>query len=145
MNKDKIKEAIGLFFPFGTEGFMNLFTEGRNNYFFNINWKEDYLANLIANQNKTRNVWFSPSLRREAMKNNARGTEGDCVYCPGTYVDIDIRNEIAHKADSLPQNLVEAMHLVEMSPIKPTLLINTGYGLQLWWLWTGDSPSARSP
>lgn len=51
----------------------------------------------------------------------------------GFYLDIDIADE-NHKKLNLPQNIEEALKLLDTCWHKPTFLINSGYGLHCWWL-----------
>lgn len=73
----------------------------------------------------------------------ARGSIGSAVAIPGLWADIDVHGP-AHKRQDLPKSFAEAHALVEAFPLQPAVVVNTGNGLQAWWLfkepWTFDGP-----
>jgi hypothetical protein len=53
----------------------------------------------------------------------------------GLWADIDIKGP-AHKAEDLPQSVKEARELAYSLDLPPSLLVDSGHGLQAWWLLT---------
>src|SRR5215813_8417253 len=51
----------------------------------------------------------------------------------GLWVDVDVRSP-THKAVNLPPNKVAALDLIREFPFAPTIIVDSGYGLQAWWL-----------
>ena len=52
---------------------------------------------------------------------------------PGLWADLDVKGE-AHKAINLPPTDEDAMRITEAIPLEPTLILHSGHGLQVWWL-----------
>ena len=62
-----------------------------------------------------------------------RGTEDQVCAIPGVWADIDVRGEV-HKAANLPPTLADAMSIIRGVGVRPSLIVESGYGLQAWWL-----------
>ena len=64
----------------------------------------------------------------------------------GLWADLDIADPV-HKATNLPPTLTAAQELLEQALFAPTLLVNSGHGLQAWWLfqkpWVFQTPEER--
>jgi len=78
-------------------------------------------------------VWFGVAPRERKLPNGKRGGAADCLTLPAMWVDIDIASPV-HAADDLPTTVDEAMQLCEAFPLPPTAIINSGHGLQAWWM-----------
>jgi hypothetical protein len=78
-------------------------------------------------------VWFGVAPRERKLPNGKRGGAADCLTLPAMWVDIDIASPV-HAADDLPTNIDEAMQLCDSFPLPPTAIINSGHGLQAWWM-----------
>jgi putative DNA primase/helicase len=82
-------------------------------------------------------VYFGVSLqdKKTAISRNAgtRGFADTALAAPGLWLDLDIQGA-AHKSDKLPPNLDQALRLIEDFPLKPSILVHSGHGLQAWWL-----------
>lgn len=77
-------------------------------------------------------VWLGCATRRERLT-AGRGGEADCFEVPGLWLDVDIAGP-NHVAPNLPANIAEAVELIASFPLKPTAVIESGGGLQAWWL-----------
>lgn len=77
-------------------------------------------------------VWAGCATRRENM-GARRGGDADCYEVPAAWVDIDVKGP-NHKADNLPPTLAAAAELVRDFPLGPSVVVNSGGGLQAWWL-----------
>jgi hypothetical protein len=79
------------------------------------------------------NCYFSLGMRKEKL-DDGRGESGDVLGIPGLWVEIDIKH-IVHKKVDLPETIEEALALVrEALPLKPSLIILSGYGIHVYWL-----------
>jgi hypothetical protein len=78
-------------------------------------------------------VWFGVAPRERKLPNGKRGGATDCLTLPAMWVDIDIASPV-HAADDLPTTIDEAMQLCNAFPLPPTAIINSGHGLQAWWM-----------
>ncbi|MBA2449413.1 MAG: AAA family ATPase, partial [Chloroflexi bacterium] len=78
-----------------------------------------------------------------------RGTAESALAIPGVWLDVDVGTDgIAHKRTDLPPDVPMVLaFLREALPLRPTLTVDSGHGLQLWWLfpepWAFDSPNER--
>lgn len=52
----------------------------------------------------------------------------------GVWADIDVFHEVHAKAERLPGTREEAQEVMAKLPYEPTLIIDSGHGLQYWWL-----------
>lgn len=76
----------------------------------------------------------------------SRGREEDIVTLPGLWFDLDLFGP-GHQQTSLPQDEDEAAELLNEFPLQPTMIIHTGGGLHLYWLfrepWHIEDKAAR--
>jgi hypothetical protein len=65
----------------------------------------------------------------------------------GLWADIDVADPNVHKKTNLPATMADAHALVAKMGLPPTIVINSGHGLQCWWLfhefWSFDSKEDR--
>src|SRR5262249_45788459 len=78
-------------------------------------------------------VYVSVALAQHARGKFERVTVGETAGIVGLWADIDIRGE-KHKSDKLPPALEDALRLVGEFPLAPTLVVHTGGGVHVWWL-----------
>jgi hypothetical protein len=79
------------------------------------------------------NVYFGLGLRHEQRK-EGRGESDDVLGIPGLWIEIDIKHPV-HTKVNLPETIEEALALVrEALPLRPSLIIHSGYGIHLYWL-----------
>ena len=91
------------------------------------------------------NVYFGCGLQREKLE-EGRGSGDDVVGIPGLWAEIDVQGE-AHRSTELPEDFEQAWQFIQQLPHQPTAVVNSGHGLQLWWvfdrLWTFSSDEER--
>jgi RecA-family ATPase len=87
-------------------------------------------ARLLA---QTKDVYFGVGLQPRDLGQNRRGEGKDVIAIPGLWADIDVQGP-AHKASNLPPTKEEARALLAEFPLEPTLVVDSGHGLQPWWL-----------
>ena len=75
----------------------------------------------IANRNRSR------------LTTQKRLTEEEVGGLAGMWADIDWAHQV-HRKPNLPPSLEQAMETLEGAQFEPTLLVNSGHGLQAWWL-----------
>jgi len=77
---------------------------------------------------------------------NRRCLQKDIISIPALWIDIDVQDAV-HKKPNLPGSISEAMKLFDWLEHKPTITVNSGHGLQAWWVfrepWTFDSDGER--
>ena len=63
---------------------------------------------------------------------------------PGFWADIDVRHPVHKRESQLPPTAKLALEALADLPCQPTLIVDSGHGLQLWWLlerpWLFDTP-----
>lgn len=62
-----------------------------------------------------------------------RGTSESVIVVPGVWADIDVRGD-AHQRGDLPPSFDAAHDLIASFPLTPTLVVHSGHGLQVYWL-----------
>lgn len=82
-----------------------------------------------------------------APENTSRGAEADAGALVATWLDIDIVGP-AHKGNKRPAPALEAaLDLLKRGPTPPTVVVNSGYGLHVWWAletpWLLKTPADR--
>ena len=63
-----------------------------------------------------------------------RLTESQVAGIPGLWADIDVVHPVHAKSERLPPTRKQAIDAVNQLPFDPTILVNSGHGLQAWWL-----------
>ncbi len=63
-----------------------------------------------------------------------RISESEAAGIAGIWQDVDISHPQAHAKKSLPPDKKEARRVMGELPLPPTLVVDSGYGLQYWWL-----------
>lgn len=88
----------------------------------------------IAHQwsDKKRNVYFGTCSRVEGLEPYSRGSMNDLNGIPGLWLDLDIRPLVQGKG--YPTSEAGAVELLELFGLDPTLLVDSGSGFHVWWL-----------
>lgn len=92
------------------------------------------------------NVYFGLGLRQEQLA-DGRGESPDVLGIPGFWMEIDLRHPV-HRKRNLPETIDEVLALVqEALPLKPSVIIFSGYGIHVYWLfrelWLFEDDSER--
>jgi hypothetical protein len=95
---------------------------------------------------RERDTYFGIGLHKEKLGKGRRGTSSEVIAIPGLWADLDIKHEV-HKANNLPLTCKDATYITEAIPLKPTLIVHSGHGLQVWWLfeelWVFENETER--
>ena len=67
------------------------------------------------------------------LRSHERGIEANIGAIPGMWADIDVNHPI-HKKTNLTPTIEQALETLAKLPFKPTIIINSGHGIQAWWL-----------
>ena len=78
-------------------------------------------------------MYAAVGLQRERPANTSRGAEPGVSALPGFWADVDIAGG-AHKARDLPPTEQDARSLIDTAGLEPTIIVNSGFGLQPYWL-----------
>ena len=82
------------------------------------------------------NCYLGLGIRRQRPDNGRRrGTTDDVIGIPGLWLDLDYHSPGAHKVKQpLPPGEDAALSLLDAAPYKPSLIVHSGHGLQVYWL-----------
>ena len=82
------------------------------------------------------NCYLGLGIRRQRPENNqGRGKTDDIVGIPGLWLDLDYQSPGAHKPRRpLPPTEDAARSLLDAAPYKPSLIVHSGHGFQVYWL-----------
>jgi hypothetical protein len=80
-------------------------------------------------------VYFGMGSRRRAMEPHERGERGDYFQYKALWLDIDVLGP-NHKSDRLPPSIESGQELLARLPLEPTYVVNSGGGLQAYWVLT---------
>ncbi len=101
-------------------------------------------SGFIGAANGNQNVYHTLGLLKG--RPDRRGVESDGIGISALWVDIDIAGQ-AHKKGNLPPSLQEGVDFLNDFPLKPTLIVNSGYGLHVYWMfkevWYFDGSDER--
>jgi hypothetical protein len=64
---------------------------------------------------------------------HGRGAASTVLSVPGLWADIDVRGP-GRKRENLPASEEDAWQIIDSVPIRPTLVVRSGFGLQPYWL-----------
>ena len=107
--------------------------------------QQERAAVYAINARDRRDVYFGLGLQGE-IPESGRGTTENVIGIPGLWLDVDVQGP-THKSDRLPPTFEAAEALISRFPLKPTLIVHSGHGLQSHWLfkevWYFTTPEER--
>jgi hypothetical protein len=127
-------------------GYLSIFTHTPNRTRWVAANTPAEAARIAVESGRERDTYFGIGLHKEALGEDRRGTAAGVIALPGLWADLDVKGE-AHKANNLPPAGKDAMRITEAIPLRPTLIVHSGHGLQGWWLfkelWVFDNETER--
>lgn len=138
------QEFFNLLFTTSPRHHLSLFTlpDKRS---FHVDPSDFHQAGLLCEKlnQQGKDVYFGLGLRSKDF-GAQRGTSKDIAAIPGVWSEIDYGTE-GHASKNLPPDQKTALALLEESPIKPTLVVDTGGGLHVYVLFTNpeSTPGAQ--
>lgn len=106
----------------------------KRSHWYQIGDGVEAMAEAAAKLSKRSDVYVSVALVREPMAANRRVSSDLVAGLSGLWADVDIADPDVHKKWNLPPSEEGAMQLVADTGLEPTLLVHSGHGLQVWWL-----------
>lgn len=106
----------------------------------------EHAAQDAFDRSKVADVYVGCCPQKANLGPNQRGTYENVAALVAMWADIDVASP-AHKAGNLPPDKSAAMDILGYCPIKPSIVIDSGYGIQAWWLsdpWVFESEEDRS-
>lgn len=103
-------------------------------------------AHFAASTDEQTNVYVGCGWRHAALGPHARGAFPEIAGIPALWIDLDVAGD-GHSARPYPPSFEDARSLVTALPLPPSIVVNSGGGLHLWWRlrepWAFDSEVAR--
>lgn len=78
-------------------------------------------------------VYFGVGLTDQVLENHQRAKSDQITAIPGAWADIDVVHPL-RKKKNLPETKDEAIAFLDGFKFKPSLTIDSGYGIQAYWL-----------
>lgn len=88
----------------------------------------------IAQRAGTCDVWHGVATRHHRLDGGRRGGASDCHALPGLWLDVDVAGPGHHQDATLAATHADARALLDRFPLPPTAVVDSGGGLQAWWL-----------
>lgn len=98
---------------------------------FNYPDSIDSFLTAATNHNRTDNVYMGVCLRREKWASNSRGTEALALSSGVIWAEFDFAEQ-GHKGRTVPE--ADARKALYEFPLKPSIIIRSGGGIQVYWL-----------
>ena len=94
------------------------------------------VAEPLPDLDLEQNCYLGLGVRRKRPDNGSgRGRADDTIAIPGLWLDLDYHSPGAHRArHTLPPTEDAALSLLRAAPYKPSLIVHSGHGLQVYWL-----------
>ena len=94
------------------------------------------LTDPVPDLNLEQNCYLGIGIRREKPDDGGgRGKTSEIIGIPGLWLDLDYQSPGAHKTrHPLPPTEDAARSLLDAAPYKPSLIVHSGHGLQVYWL-----------
>jgi putative DNA primase/helicase len=140
------RRFVDLLYPCAPKDWLLVFVKSKGypwTKWFRPDQRDAMLAYMVE-MGQQYDTFVGIGTRRERIPRKRGGVE-DITAIPGVWMDIDIHGE-AHKNAKLPRTVEEALDLLS-DFLKPSVIIHTGHGLHVYWLfeklWTLQSDEAR--
>ncbi len=78
-------------------------------------------------------IYIGVGLSPQNFGEHKRCAASEIAAISSVWVDLDFGRD-GHKRNDLPPDEASALDLLKSLPLQPTVIVNSGYGLQAWWL-----------
>lgn len=120
-----------------TTGWLTLFSATRPGPGTHVDWYPigdlDAAAQQATLRAQTSCVWFGVATRHRRLP-TGRGGATDCHQIPGLWLDIDVAGPRHADSTHLPPTIDDAWTLLARFEHPPSIVVDSGGGLQAWWL-----------
>jgi len=89
-------------------------------------------------------VFHGVATRARRLPEGARGKASDCASVPGLWIDIDVLGANHAEGTLLPPTLDAARELLGAFPMEASIEVESGGGLQAYWLFDRPQPAPMS-
>jgi len=133
-NTEKIRIFFEKFYK-DAQGYLSIWRkDSKTTNFFNIKDELSETVDYCRKLSCKTDVYFGLGLRKKQLNKMQRGKEDDIVCIPCLWLDIDIHNPDAHSRQDYPKTPEEALHILSKLGLDPSIVINSGNGLHIYWL-----------
>jgi hypothetical protein len=130
-----------------TTGHLHIFALDHNTGDRHIEWVHvdqlDRLTGAAHDLTDTCSIWYGVAPRHRDLGPTRRGGANDCTTIPALWADIDIAGP-GHAAEDLPTDRAAAWALIRSFPLRPTVVVDTGGGLQPYWVLDEPATAAEA-
>ena len=98
-------------------------------------WTNDTAAAVRWVKQHRRDVYLGMGLSDRPRGPHERVPAAEVAGIVGLVLEVDVAHPVHAKKDKLPPTREEAQALIDALGLLPSLLIDSGHGLQGWWLW----------
>lgn len=81
-----------------------------------------------------KNFFTGVGLSPNNFGQKARCKSNQIIGIPGHFIDIDVKDVVHSKNEHLFETYEDALACIDKFPLKPTIIIDSGHGVQAWWL-----------
>lgn len=128
----KLKDYFQIIFGPDFPGFISIWEKQTKNSKFYDNTELDAMRQYLKKTSKTKDVYFGCGLLSDKQL-KGRGKYQDILGLPGFWMDLDIQSDV-HKSNFYPTTIKESYKILKEFPLAPTIIISSGYGLHVLWL-----------
>ena len=93
----------------------------------------DRIPDIAKKLAESKEVYFGVGLQEFPLGSKSRGTRKTVSAIGAFWMDIDIF-DASHKNEKLPFSYEEALAFLDELPLKPSIIVNSGHGLHVYWL-----------
>ena len=132
--ENSVKEFLNILYGENQgEGYLVLWTkQDKRSYFFPQGNIDDASKKAIQ-LSQDMDVYYGIGLQSEKTVDGGRGGADTVVSIPGLWLDIDIKGA-NHVSEDLPPDRASIKRMLDMSCLKPTVVVKTGGGYHIYWL-----------
>lgn len=110
-------------------------------------WFQDIAkAAEYALENAGKDAYIGCALSPQAFGPRRRCKAEDALGITALWADVDFASPV-HKKPNLPPDEAAALELLNDMPLRPSVIVHTGHGVQAWWVlhepWVFESPEER--
>ena len=109
----------------------------KTSHWFQLKDSDVDVAFYVDQKKKDTDIYIAVSLFLNKKSSSERGKAEDAAGIFGLWLDVDVQAPMRGKTN-LPPTIEDAKIIINSGHFQPTLVINSGYGLQAWWLF--DEP-----
>lgn len=127
-----MKEFLQLLWPSGPSGFLTLWDlhSSRSKHIDDLDL---FVEEALALDKGPGQAFFGVASRCLGLPSYEQGKARQLVALPAMFVDVDY-GDLGHKSKKLPPDEKTALELLDLFPLKPSVIVNSGFGLHAYYV-----------